>query len=158
MYMRHRHMVCGKFYICHNLDLDQNLNGNAYQTPLLHEALYVNHKIIMLLIGWYHNIFSHICVQHQNYPEHDTLCLSIFFYWIFSCPYLDQWLHVYDAPLTDFFWNCLARLKSFFGPQYKVWLILSKTTWCISSNASEGIYFGIISMIVQLFYVPITGQ
>ena len=27
MYMQHRHMVCGKLHICHDLDLDQNVNG-----------------------------------------------------------------------------------------------------------------------------------
>ena len=26
-----------------------------------------------------HHTFSHIGVKHQYYPEHDTLCLSIFF-------------------------------------------------------------------------------
>ena len=63
--------------------LDQNVNDNAYSTPLLHEALYVDHKMVMLGIGLYHNIFTHICVQHQHYPEHDIICLSIFFYFLF---------------------------------------------------------------------------
>ena len=96
MYMQHSHMVFGELYICHDLDLDQNLNDNDYPIPLLHEALDVNHKMVMLGIGWYHNTFSHLCVQHQHYPEHDTLCLSIFFYWIFFCLSPDQLLHVYD--------------------------------------------------------------
>ena len=84
MYMKHRPMVCGKLHICHELDLDQNVNNNAYPTPLLHEALDVNHKMVMLGISWYHNTFSHLCVQHHHYPEHDTLFLSIFFHLIFA--------------------------------------------------------------------------
>ena len=78
-------MLCVEFHICHDLDLEQNLFDNAYPTPLLHEALDVNHKMVMLGIGLYHNNFSHLCVQHQHYPEHDTLCLSIFSYWLFFC-------------------------------------------------------------------------
>ena len=71
-------MVFVKLHICHDLVLYQNVNYNAYSTPLLHEALDVNHKMVVLVIGWYHNTFSHLCVQQQQYPEHDTLCLSIF--------------------------------------------------------------------------------
>ena len=63
----------------------------------------MNHKMVMLGIGWYHNTFSHLCVQHQKYPEHDTLCLSILFDWIFYCIFLDQRLHVYNHPYTDCF-------------------------------------------------------
>ena len=37
-------------------------------------------------------------------------------------------------------------------------LIPSWTTWCISSNASEGIDFGVRWMIFQLLYGPRTGQ
>ena len=58
---------------------DQNVNNNAYSTPLLHDDLDVDHKMVMLGIGLYHNTLSHLCVQHQHYPEHDILCLSIFF-------------------------------------------------------------------------------
>ena len=79
MYMQHRQMVFGEWHICHDLDLDQNIYDNAYPTPLLYEVLDGNHIMVMLGIGWYHNIFSHICVQNQHYPEHDTLCLSLFF-------------------------------------------------------------------------------
>ena len=103
MYIQHRHMGCGELHICHDLYLDQTLNDNAYPAPLLHEALDVNHKMVMLAIGWYKNTFSNLCVQHQNYHEHDTLCLSIFFYWIFFYIFPDQWLHVYDHPQTDVF-------------------------------------------------------
>ena len=98
MYIQHRHMVCGELHICHELVLYLKLNDNAYPTPLIHEALDVNHKMVILGIGCYHNTLSHICVQHQHYSEHDTLCMSIFFYWMFSCIFPDQWLHVNNAP------------------------------------------------------------
>ena len=96
MHIQHRHTVCDKFHICHDLVLDQSVNDNYHPTSLPHEALDVNPKMIMLRIGWYHNTFSHLYVKHQHYPEHDTLCLSIIFYWLFSCLPPDQWLHVYD--------------------------------------------------------------
>ena len=48
MYMQQMHMVCEKLHICHDLDVDQNVYDNAYPTPLLHEALDVNHKMLML--------------------------------------------------------------------------------------------------------------
>ena len=90
MYMQQRHMVCGELHICHDQVLDKNVNENAYSTPFLHEALDVDQNMVMLGIGWYHNIFSHLCVQHQHYPEHDTICLYILFYWLFSYIYPDQ--------------------------------------------------------------------
>ena len=85
IYMQYSHMVCGKLHICHDLVLDQTVNDNAYSTPFLHEYLDVKHQMLMLGIGWYYNKFSHLCVQHQHYTEHDTLCLYILFYYIFSC-------------------------------------------------------------------------
>ena len=36
-------------------------------------------KMVMLGIDLCYNKFSHIGVQHQNYPEHDTICMSILF-------------------------------------------------------------------------------
>ena len=83
MYMQHRNMVCGEFHICHYLDLDQNVYDDAYPIPLIHEALVGNHILVILGISYYHNKFSHICVQHHHYPEHDNICLSIFIYRIF---------------------------------------------------------------------------
>ena len=83
MYIKHMHIKCGESHICHDLVLDQNVNDNAYSTPLLHEALDVDHKMVILGIGLYCNTFSRIFVQHQNYPEHDIICLYIFFYWLF---------------------------------------------------------------------------
>ena len=111
-YIQHRHMVCGKLHICHDLVLDQNVNYNAYSTLFIHEVLDVDHKIVMLGIVWYHNTFSHICVQYHNYPEHDTICLSIFFYWIFSYILPDRWLHVYKFSLDMFFWDFFPDFKS----------------------------------------------
>ena len=84
IYIQHSHMVCGKFHICHDLFFDQTVKYNAYSTPLLHEALDMNHKMVMLGMSLYHNTFSHICVKNLHYPEHDTLCMSILAYWIFS--------------------------------------------------------------------------
>ena len=82
-YMQHRHMICGKFHIYHDLVLYQNVNDNTYSTPLLREALDVDHKMVIFAIGLYHDKFSLICVKNQRYPERDTLYLSIFFYWLF---------------------------------------------------------------------------
>ena len=96
-------MVCGELHTCHDLVLDQTVNYNAYSTTLLNAALDVDHKIVMLGIGWYHNTFSHICVQYKYYSEHDTLYLTILFYWLFSYIFPDQRLHVYDATYTDVF-------------------------------------------------------
>ena len=96
-------MVCSELHICHDLDLDKNVYDNDYPTPLLHEDLGGNHRMVMLGIGLYHNKFSHLCVKHQHYPENDTLCLSILFYWIFSCLYPDKQGHLYDHHLIDVF-------------------------------------------------------
>ena len=98
MYIQHMQIICGKFHIWHDLVLYQNVNDNDYSTPLLHEALDVDHKMVMLEIGWHHNKFSYLCVQHQHYSEHDTICLYILFYWLFPYILSYQWLHVYDAP------------------------------------------------------------
>ena len=97
MYMQHSHVVCGELHISHDLYLDQKVNDNVYPIPLLNEDLDMNHKMVMLGIGWYQNTFSHLCVQHQHYPEHDTLCVFIFFYWLFPYILTDQLLHVYGA-------------------------------------------------------------
>ena len=51
MYMKHMHMVCSKFHIRHDLDLDQNVYDNTYPTPFIHEALDGNHRMVMLGIG-----------------------------------------------------------------------------------------------------------
>ena len=62
MYMQHRHMVCGELQICHDLDLDQNVNDNYYTTPFLHEALDVNHKMVMSgLVGIKMNFHIFVC-------------------------------------------------------------------------------------------------
>ena len=74
----------------HDLVLDQSINDNSYSTVFLYGALDMDHKMVILGIGLYHNTFSHLCVQHQHYNEHDTLYLSILFYWIFLCISPDQ--------------------------------------------------------------------
>ena len=79
MYIQHIQTEYGELHIWHDLVLDQNVDDNDYSTPLLHEDFDVDHKMVMLGIGLYHNKISHICVQHQHYPEHDILCLSILF-------------------------------------------------------------------------------
>ena len=98
MYMQHKNMVCGKLHIFHYLFLDQNINVNAYSTPFLYEDLDVDHKVVMMGIGLYQNIFSLLYVQHKHYTEHDTLYLCNLFYWLFLfiCP--DSWLQVYNYP------------------------------------------------------------
>ena len=83
IYIKHTHRLCGKLHICYDLLLDQNVNDNAYSTSFIHEALDVDHKMAMMGIGWYHNIFSHICVQHQYYSE-QFLLLDFFLYFPWS--------------------------------------------------------------------------
>ena len=97
MYMQHGHMACGEFHICHDLVLDQNVDANYYSTLLLDEALDLDHKMLILGIVLYHDAFSHLCVKHNNYPEHDILYLCILFYWVFLCTFPDKWLHVFNA-------------------------------------------------------------
>ena len=57
MYMQHRHMECVEYHICHEQVLDKNVNGNTYSAPLLHAALDVDHKVVIMVIGLYHNTF-----------------------------------------------------------------------------------------------------
>ena len=95
MYMQHMHMVYGELQIYHYLVLDQNLNDNAYSTPLRHEVWNMDHKKVMLGIYLCYNSFSHLGVQHQHYPEHDTVCLSILFQQILCFICLDQWHHFF---------------------------------------------------------------
>ena len=80
MYMQHKHMVYGELHIHHYLVLYQTGNDNTYSTPLRHEVCNVDHKNLMLGIDLCYKTFSHLGVQHQHYPEHDTICLSIFFH------------------------------------------------------------------------------
>ena len=77
--MQHKHMLYGKFHIYHYLVLDQNENDNAYSTPLRHEVCNVDQKMVIMGIDLCYNTFSHVGVQHHNYPEHDTVCFYIFF-------------------------------------------------------------------------------
>ena len=79
MYMQHRPMEFGESHLCHDLFLDQKVNYNAYSTRFCHEALDVDHKMVILVIGSYHKKYLHICVKHQHYPEHNILFLFILF-------------------------------------------------------------------------------
>ena len=72
-------------------------NDNSYSTPLFHEALDVDHLMVILGNFLYRNTSSLICEQHQLYPEHNTLCLHVLFYWIFFWIFAYQRLHVYHA-------------------------------------------------------------
>ena len=47
-------------------DIEYHVQDNAYSTPFLHEDLDVDHKMVILGIGWYHNTFSDLSVQHQH--------------------------------------------------------------------------------------------
>ena len=98
LYMQHMHMECNESHICHDIFLDQNVNDNAYSTPLIHENLDVDHKMLILGIGLYHNKCLHLL---HHYPDYDTICLSFFFYWLFFCIFPDQWLNFYDDPYID---------------------------------------------------------
>ena len=93
IYMQHSRMVYGEFHRHHYLVLNQNANDKAYSTPLRHEVWNVDNKMLMLVIVLCYNTFSNICVKHQQYPEHDTLCMSIFFHRQFFCIYFYQWHH-----------------------------------------------------------------
>ena len=113
MYMKHNHMVYGKFHIQHCLVLDQNANDNAYSTPLRYEVWNVDHKMVILWICLCYNTFSHICVKQQNCPEHDTVGMSILFPWIvFFFPY--QTHHFCQCSFVIWCWNSLAKLASSF--------------------------------------------
>ena len=131
-------MVCGESQICHDLVLDQNVNYNAYSIPLRHEAFYMDHKMVILGIGLYHNISLLLCVQHQNYSKHDTLCLYILLYWIFFCILPDQWLHVSEWYLDRYFWNSLARLTSLFCVEECIIIresdIVDSVNWKLDTN------------------------
>ena len=109
-------MVCGKFHICYDLVLDQNINDNSYSTPLLDEALDVNHIMVMLGIGSYYNISSLLSVQHQHYPEHDTLCLSIFFYFLSSSIFLIN-DSIFMVLLRQMFLELFIQTDIIFGVQ-----------------------------------------
>ena len=106
-------MVCGELQICHDLVLDQNVNDNAYSTHLIHEALYLDHKMVILEIGLYKNKCSHLSVQHQYYTEHDIICVSILFYSLFLFPPLIN-DSMFTMLIRQMFCNYLSILTSLF--------------------------------------------
>ena len=101
IYMQHKQMVYVKLHRHHYLVLVQNPNCNAYSTPWRHEVWDVEQKMVTLGIDLCYNTFSHLGVQHKHYPEHGTVCLSIFFTWIVFCIFPDQWHHFCGALLSD---------------------------------------------------------
>ena len=112
MYMQHRHMECVEYHICHEQVLDKNVNGNTYSAPLLHAALDVDHKVVIMVIGLYHNTFYiFVC----NISIILNMILSV---WIFS---LTGSFPIFSWSMTQClrcssdrcFWDCLARLTSF---------------------------------------------
>ena len=122
MYMQHKHMVYGKLHIHHYLFLDQNVSDNSYSAPLRHEVWNLDHKMVIMVIDLCCNTFSHLCVKHHNYPEHDTFCLSILFSWIFFCICPDQWHHFCLCYFVRLFWNSLAKLTSYFSVPVCIWI------------------------------------
>ena len=72
MHMQHKHMVYSELHIDQYLVLDQTANVNAYSTPLRHEVWNVDHKMVIMGIDFCYNTFSHLGVQHNNYPKHNT--------------------------------------------------------------------------------------
>ena len=73
---------------------------------------------------------------------------------------------VYASEMNLITHNLFAVVSSvLMGPYLPYWtnksilsLIPSRTTWCISSNASKDVDFGDRWMIFQLLYEPRTGQ
>ena len=114
LYIQHRHMVYGNFHRRHYLVLDQNASDNAYLSPLHHEVWNMDLKMVMLEIDKCCNTFSHLCVQRQHYLEHNTVCMSIFFHWIFFCICPDQWHHFCECYSVRCCLNPLTKLTSFF--------------------------------------------
>ena len=101
IYIQHRHMLYGELHRHHYLVLDQSASDNVYSASLRHEVWNVDHKIRILGICLCYNKFSYLCVQHQHYLEHITVCLYIFLPWIFFNICSDQWHHFCDALLSD---------------------------------------------------------
>ena len=101
MYMQHRHMVYRELHRHHYL-FYQSASGNAYSAPLRHEVWNVDQKMVMLGISSCYNKFSYLFVQHQNYLDYDTVCLSIIFPWIFLI-FPDHWHHFCGYSFVRFF-------------------------------------------------------
>ena len=107
MYIQHRQIIYGKLHRHHDLVLDQNEIDNAYSTPLLHKVWNMDHKMVILEIDLCYNKLSHLCVQHQHYLEHDTICLSILFHWI-----LFVFARITDTIFAMLFCQMLLKLLS----------------------------------------------
>ena len=110
IYMQHRHMECDKLHIFHDLSLNRNVNYNAYSTPLLHEVLDVDHKMVMLVIGCI-TINFHIFVCNISIILNMILSVCPFsFTGSFSIFYL---INEYTSPmlLRHLFLDFLAILR-----------------------------------------------
>ena len=135
MYKQHTHMVYSELHILPYPVLYQNANDNSYSTPLRHEVWNMDQKMIILGIDLCYNTFSRLGVQHQHYPEHDTVCLFILFPRIFfpwsTTPYL-RFFYVRCC------WNSLAKLTSSFW--VLVWILICESNlfdpviWTVEIN------------------------
>ena len=136
MCMQHNHMVNGKLHIHHYLVLDQNANDNSFSTPLRHEVWNVDHKMVIMGIDLCYKIISHIGVQHQHYPEHDTACLSIFFPWNSPPPWSNT--PFLRCLFFRWCWNSLTKLISYFW--LPVWICIQESnlfdpgSWTVDIN------------------------
>ena len=87
MRIQHMHMVCGKLHICHDLFLDQNVNNNAYSTPLIHELLDLNQKwecweLVGITIHFHIFVFKIIIILNMILPFYQfsfTIFSSVFY-------------------------------------------------------------------------------
>ena len=137
MYMQHNHMVYDKLHILPLLVLDQNENDNAYSTPLHHEVWNVEQKIIIPEIDLCYNKSSHLCVQRQNYPEHDTLCLSIYFHErLFRFPLIND--TIFLVLFIRCSWSSWAKLTSYFSVPVCIWIcelnLIDPGSWTVDIN------------------------
>ena len=114
MYMQHTHMVYGELYRHHYLVSDKNASDNTYSAPLCHEVFNVECKMVMMGIDFCYNKLSYLCVQHQHYLKHDTVCLYIFFPFIVYCFFPDQKNHFCWCSFVRWCWNSWAKLTSYF--------------------------------------------
>ena len=91
-------MVYNEIHIYPYLFFDQNANDNAYSTPLLHEVCNVDHKMIVLGIGFY-IIHSHMLVCNIGIILNRVLSVCPFSFLVFFCP--DQTQHSCGDLLSD---------------------------------------------------------
>ena len=128
MYMQHKRMEYSKFYIHHYLVLDQNVDDNAYSTPLRHEALECGSQngnagnwfvLQCILTSWYATSalsWTWYCLS----VHFISINILLFFPWsntpLLRC-YFVIWCWNYLAKLTSYFWLpvciCIWELNLF---------------------------------------------